>query len=219
MALRHALARAARRSFSTGTAAPLNTVVILGSTRAKRIGGTVGAYLETKLVQRGHTVTVLDPRTNHDGFFMQLMEKAHFHYKSDEDAPPALEQTASVLRAADAIVVCTPEFNHTIAPGLTNLMNYFGASVYANKPSGIATYSAGMWGGARCGVALRAYLSELGCLPVSATMQLSGAWKPDTFGDDGLLNEDAMGAKLCDRMLDQLEWHAHAMRNHRELNV
>jgi|EP01047_Picozoa_sp_COSAG01_P056366 hypothetical protein len=28
------------------------------------------------------------------------------------------------------------------------------------------------WGGARCGVALRAYLSELGCLPVSATFQV-----------------------------------------------
>jgi hypothetical protein len=26
---------------------------------------------------------------------------------------------------------------------------------------GIATYSAGAWGGARCGVALRAYLGEL----------------------------------------------------------
>jgi hypothetical protein len=50
-------------------------------------------------------------------------------------------------------------------------------------------------------------------------MQLSGAWKPGTFGDDGLLKEGAMGARLCDRMLDQLEWHAHAMRNHRELNV
>jgi hypothetical protein len=34
-------------------------------------------------------------------------------------------------------------YNHTIAPGLTNTMNYFGSSVYAQKPSGIATYSAG----------------------------------------------------------------------------
>jgi hypothetical protein len=46
-------------------------------------------------------------------------------------------------------------------------MNYFGASIYGKKPSGIATYSAGPWGGSRCGVALRAFLSELGCLPVS----------------------------------------------------
>ena len=92
-------------------------------------------------------------------------------------------------------------------------MNYFGSSSYAQKASGIATYSAGMWGGARCGAALRPYLSELGCLPVSATMQLAGAWKPGTFETEtGLLPEDAMGAKLCERMLDQLVWAANSLR-------
>ena len=50
-------------------------------------------------------------------------------------------------------------------------MNYFGGSMYANKTAGIVTYSAGMWGGARCGVALRAYLSELGCFVVSSRMR------------------------------------------------
>ncbi|KAK7233204.1 NADPH-dependent FMN reductase [Aureococcus anophagefferens] len=204
---------AARRSFSAGDA-PLNTVLILGSTRAKRIGGKVGAYLEAKLEERGgHAVTVLDPRTSQDGFFMRLMEKAYFHYRDDEVAPPALEATAALLRSADAIVVASPEMNHTISPGLVNLMNYFGSSVYARKPSGIATYSAGMWGGARCGVALRAYLSELGCLPVSATFQLPGAFRPGTFDETtGMLAADTAAAKSADRMLEQLEWHARAMR-------
>ena len=205
---------AARRSFSAGDAPPLNTVLILGSTRAKRIGGKVGAYLEAKLEERGgHAVTVLDPRTSQDGFFMRLMEKAYFHYREDEVAPPALEETAALLRSADAIVVASPEMNHTISPGLVNLMNYFGSSVYARKPSGIATYSAGMWGGARCGVALRAYLSELGCLPVSATFQLPGAFRPGTFDEaTGMLAADTAAAKSADRMLEQLEWHARAMR-------
>ena len=95
--------------------------------------------------------------------------------------------------------------NHTISPALTNMMNYFGGSMYANKTSGIVTYSAGMWGGARCGVALRAYLSELGCLPVSATAQLARAWRPGTFeAETGRLPEDCMGAKLTERMLDQM---------------
>mgnify|MGYP003312984667 FL=1 len=144
---------------------------------------------------------------------MRLMEKAYFHYREDEVAPPALEATAALLRSADAIVVASPEMNHTISPGLVNLMNYFGSSVYARKPSGIATYSAGMWGGARCGVALRAYLSELGCLPVSATFQLPGAFRPGTFDETtGMLAADTAAAKSADRMLEQLEWHARAMR-------
>jgi hypothetical protein len=86
---------------------------------------------------------------------MRLMEKAHFHYRKGEEVPPALDATAAVLRAADCYIAVTPEFNHTIAPGLTNTMNYFGGSVYANKPSGIATYSAG---------AVRAYQPSVGLL-------------------------------------------------------
>ena len=196
---------------------PLRVSLLLGSSRAKRVGPSVARHVEQRIAARGHKVDVFDPRESFGGCFMRLMEKAHFHYKEGEAVPPELDAAAEALRAADAYVVCTPEMNHTIAPALTNMMNHFGAQTYAYKPSGICTYSAGMWGGARCGVALRAYLSELGCLPVSATMQLTGAWKPGTFGEDGLLAEDAMGFKLCERMLDQLEWHAHSMRNHREL--
>jgi len=203
------------RLLSTSSAhiPPLNTVLLLGSTREKRIGHRVGQYLVSRLDERGgHNVTVLDPRTTGDGFFMTLMEKAHFHYTKDETIPPILDETASILRAADCFIVCTPEMNHTISPGLTNMMNYFGSAVYSKKPSGIATYSAGMWGGARCGVGLRAYLGELGCIPVSATFQQAGAWKKGAFDDEGRLDEEGAAAKSAGRMMEQLEWHAHAMR-------
>ena len=198
--------------------APLNTVVLLGSTREKRIGGRVGDYLVSRLEQRGgHNVSVLDPRTTGNGFFLSLMEKAYFHYKEGEEVPSPLKETAAVLSSADAYIICTPEMNHTIAPGLTNMMNYFGSSIYSKKPSGIATYSAGVWGGARCGVALRSYLGELGCLSVSSTFQLAGAWKPTTFDEAGQLNAESMAAKSAGRMIEQLEWHARAMRLAREM--
>jgi hypothetical protein len=107
------------RCFATVPATPLKTVIVVGSTRSKRIGSTVSDYLVSQLEERGgHEVTVLDPRTTHDGFFMRLMEKAYFHYKKDETPPHALAETAAVLRAADAYIVCTPEMNHTIAPGV-----------------------------------------------------------------------------------------------------
>jgi chromate reductase len=216
----HGRRHLASSTYAAGVAgaAPLNTVVLVGSTREKRIGSKVASYMVTRLEERGHAVTVLDPRTASDGFFMQLMEKAFFHYKPDEEIPSALVETAAVLRAADAFVVVTPEMNHTIAPGLTNMMNYFGSSLYAKRPSGIATYSAGMWGGARCAVALRAYLSELGCLPVSATFQQAGAWKKNAFDEDGMLDPEGAAAKSASRMIEQLEWHAHAMRNARALD-
>ena len=201
---------------ATGNAynAPLNVLLLLGSSRAKRIGEKVAVDVGQRIEARGHSLSVMDPRESYEGFFMGLMEKALFHYKDGQEAPPPqLLAAAEQVQAADAYVIVTPEMNHTISPALTNMMNYFGGSMYANKTSGIVTYSAGMWGGARCGVALRAYLSELGCLPVSATAQLARVWRPGTFeAETGRLPEDCMGAKLTERMLDQMEWHARAMR-------
>mmetsp|Transcript_2976 Transcript_2976/g.5993 ORF Transcript_2976/g.5993 Transcript_2976/m.5993 type:complete len:269 (+) Transcript_2976:95-901(+) len=187
------------RSFNTAAAAaaagdPLKTVLVIGTTRTKNIGNRVASFLERELERRGHVVTVLDPKK--EPFFMQLAEKHHFHYKPGEAVPEVLEKTARVIESADAYVVCSPEMNHTISPAVTNTMNYFSGSLYKHKVSGIATYSAGMWGGARCGVALRAYLSELGRLPVSATMQMRSAWMGKSWepeeGQGG--KEDEAGA-------------------------
>jgi NAD(P)H-dependent FMN reductase len=83
-----------------------------------------------QLEERGHNVTVLDPRDTQDGFFMTLMEKAFFHYKEGEEIPVALEETAQVLKDADCYIVCSPEYNHSLPPGLANLMSYFGSKTY-----------------------------------------------------------------------------------------
>jgi hypothetical protein len=40
-------------------------------------------------------------------------------------------------------VVVSPEYNATVCPTLTNLMNYFPPAAYRHKPASIATYSMG----------------------------------------------------------------------------
>merc|ERR1712166_1308730 len=72
-----------------------------------------------------------------EGFFMRLLEKPPFHYKSGETVPEPLQYTGELLAAADFVVVVTPEMNHTIAPGRVSLMSHFGSSHYQFKPSGV----------------------------------------------------------------------------------
>ena len=156
---------------------PLRAVIFMGSTRAKRVGDRVTAQLVGAMRERAWHTETIDPRSSHDGFFMRLLEKPLFHYKPGEDVPAALTATAASITSADAVVVCSPEMNHTLAPGLVNVMSHFGSTLFAHKPAGIATYSAGHWGGARAGVALRPFLSELGCLPVSAMIHIPHAGK------------------------------------------
>lgn len=55
-----------------------------------------------RAVERGHVVTTIDPMEFGNGFFLQLMDRAYFHYKDGEAIPEPLEEAARVLRAADA---------------------------------------------------------------------------------------------------------------------
>mmetsp|Transcript_38366 Transcript_38366/g.105682 ORF Transcript_38366/g.105682 Transcript_38366/m.105682 type:complete len:210 (+) Transcript_38366:53-682(+) len=194
--------------------AALRCALLLGSTRRVRIGPRVAAWVGERVEQRGMEIDVLDPVTLEDGFFMRLIEKPHFHYKDGEDVPKPLLNVAQRLAGADAYVVVTPEMNHALPPGLTNLMSHFGSSLYSFKPSGICVYSAGLWGGARAGVALRSFLGELGCTPVSAAVQIS---KVQAQFKDGASPEPT-SEKMCERMLDQLEWHARALKAHRQMH-
>jgi NAD(P)H-dependent FMN reductase len=43
----------------------------------------------------------------------------------------------------NSFIVVSPEYNATICPTLTNLMNYFPPAIYRHKPASIVTYSMG----------------------------------------------------------------------------
>lgn len=71
----------------------------------------------------------------------------------------------------------------------------------------------GPFGGMRAAMALRAITGELGCLSVSNIFGIPTV--QNAFDEEGNPKNDHMesGAK---KMLDQLEWMATAMKNHRE---
>jgi chromate reductase, NAD(P)H dehydrogenase (quinone) len=139
------------------------------------------------------------------------MKHPHFFFGKGE-APPAMDAMAATIRDADCYLIVTAEYNHTLPPALASMMGHFGGSCYAFKPSGIITYSPGPYGGARVAMALRPFLSELGCLPVSKLACLVSPG--DMFEADGTPKDPAhrMLKQLPD-LLDQLEWFAVACLN------
>jgi NAD(P)H-dependent FMN reductase len=143
------------------------------------------------------------------------MEKPHFAY-SKSQVPKELEQISKTIQEADAFITITPEYNHSPCPGLMNIMNHFGSSSFSFKPSGIVSYSAGQWGGTRAAHALRPFLSELGCLPVSAMVHIPLA--ANVLDENGsVLQEQDRWRTYVDRMLMQLEWWAIAAKNHKSV--
>ncbi len=126
---------------------------------------------------------IIDPLTlSFDAVF-----KPEFAY-SRSKVPEGLKQLAAKIEQADGYVMVSPEYNHSMSPALAHLLNHFGSSLFSYKPSAIVTYSAGQWGGARAAVSMRTFLSELGCLPVSAMIHIPNA--ASVFNEKGeVLNE------------------------------
>jgi chromate reductase, NAD(P)H dehydrogenase (quinone) len=71
-----------------------------------------------------------------------------------EKRPPVVKQMLADIEAADGLVFCAPEFNHSIPGVLKNAIDWASrpafASVLAYKPVAIMATSRGPLGGARC---------------------------------------------------------------------
>jgi len=88
------------------------------------------------LIKRMHTDT---PITHHTHMLhtSTTQTSSHTHHTH----VPHTSHTNAHTHTADAFVLVSAEYNHSIPPGLSNMLDHFGGSVYAFKPSGLVTYS------------------------------------------------------------------------------
>lgn len=196
---------------------PGNILVILGSERVSgppepaRLGERVAAACLLRLAAKAVPATLVDPVD----LDLPHPFKPHFAYRRGS-SPEVLDRLAEQIAAADGYVMVSPEYNHMMSPVLADLLNHFGSSLFSYKPSAIVTYSAGQWGGTRAAVSMRTFLSELGCLPVSAMIHVPHA--QDVFGADGSYLPGVDAGRwdgYLDRTLDQLGWWATAAARQR----
>ena len=197
----------------------LKIALLLGSTRTEgvprptNVGRRVGYFIESALTERGHAVDVIDPTVEQ----LPLLKRPHFSYPKGESPH---EDLAERLGAAQAYVMCTPEYNHAPGPALVNMINHFGSSTFSYKPSAIVSYSQGQWGGARAAIALRPILSELGCIPVSSMVHFPSAHQlltPEGGFVDGKEAEKKW-VGYSNRTWGQLEWWGEACVRQREIS-
>lgn len=196
---------------------PLKYLVFLGSTRNSapprppRLGLRVARACIAAINQDSHCAVLVDPLD----YELASPFKPHFAYAHGK-APAKLESLATSIAGADGYIMVSPEYNHSMSPALAHLLNHFGSSLFSYKPSAIVTYSAGQWGGVRAAVGMRAFLSELGCLPVSAMIHMPRAH--EVLGADGNFLDGVDGqewAKYFARTFIQLDWWATAAQQQR----
>lgn len=127
-------------------------LAISGSLRAN---STNTALLRATARLAPNTVTV----TLYDG----LDDLPHFSPERDTDQPPeAVARLRTLLREADAVLICTPEYIHGMPGSLKNLLDWIASSgEFVNKPVAVLSASPSDLGGVRAHESLRHTLTVL----------------------------------------------------------
>jgi NAD(P)H-dependent FMN reductase len=193
-----------------GEMSPLDVLVIYGSTRHHRQGIKAARFIINECIARGHPATLVDPME----LQLPLLDKMFKEFEPGQ-APEALTQLAGQIKAADAFIIVSGEYNHSIPPALSNLLDHF-LEEYFWRPSAIVCYSAGSFGGVRAAMQLRAMLCELGMPSIPSLLPVPAV--QDAFDDEGR-PKDASYHKKAGRFLDELEWYAHALKSARQSGV
>jgi len=184
----------------------LNILVFYGSVRSDRQGIKAAKFVLNKLKERNHNAVLIDPIV----YKLPLLDKMYKEYDKGK-APEPLETLAEMIRNADAFVVVSGEYNHSIPPPLSNLMDHF-LEEYFFRPSGIVCYSSGMFGGVRAAMQLRALLAEIGTVSIPTLFPIPKV--QDAFSESGEpLNPNY--EDYIKNFLTELEWYAVALKGAR----
>jgi len=100
-----------------------------------------------------------------------------------------------------------------LPPALTNLMNHFHKNEYGFKPSGIASYSMGPFGGVRAAMVARQYLAELQTPSIPIIFPVSGV--AQAMDDNGVALDKSYDDRV-QNFLTELEWYTKAFKVARE---
>jgi NAD(P)H-dependent FMN reductase len=175
-------------------------LVFYGSYRRDRQGIKLARWLVQAINDRGDRAELIDAREVN----LPMLDRMYKEYPKGE-APAAMEELATKIRAADGFLFVTGEYNWGPQPGLKNLTDHF-LEEWFWRPAAIACYSAGPWSGVRAMMGWRDILGEMGMAVISSILpvgRIGGAFDADgkPTGDDGARLE-----KSFPRFADDLDW-------------
>lgn len=190
--------------------------VLLGSVRSDRMGIRAAKWALAELMKRGHDAVLVDAAKLN----LPMLDKMWKEIKND---PPAkyvklhekLAPLADLYLRADGFCIVSAEYNNSIPPGLSNLIDYF-LEEYFFRPSAIICYSAGQFGGVRAAMQLRMMLAETGMPSIPSLQPIPNIG--NALSTDGVALTQALAEK-SGKFFDEFDWYMRAMKTEREKGV
>lgn len=191
--------------------------VIVGTVRQARQSTKQAKWVVSTLEKRDNVeVQLLDLADYHLPFFDEPVSPRY----NPERAPEGVVKAwLDALAEADAYVVVTPEYNHSIPGVLKNAFDYVDFQMN-RKPSAIVSH--GTVGGARAAMHLKEILSESKTVPVPEFVAF--AHMSEAIDDDGNLAEEVRANPYgpqgaLEGVIDSLLWIAEAFAQKRKAQL
>ncbi len=173
----------------------VNILVFAGSAREGSLNKKLALVMAAELRTAGADANYIDLRDYPMPLFDADLEAA-------KGEPAAATAFKNQLKAADAVVIASPENNSTYSALLKNAIDWASRKregetpmqCFAGKVAMILSASPGQLGGMRGLAALRMLLGNLGMIVLPDQLALSGAHK--AFNDDGSLVEADKAEKI-----------------------
>jgi NAD(P)H-dependent FMN reductase len=187
--------------------------VLLGSVRSDRLGDRAAKWAMRQLESRGHEALLVDAAELN----LPILDKM---WKEIKGGPPAgyedlhakLKPLADLYKRADGFCIVSAEYNHSVPPGLSNLLDHF-LEEYFWRPSAIVCYSGGSFGGVRAAMQLRALLAELGMPSIPSLQPIPTIG--EAISEDGHPLTQAL-AERTGKFFDEFDWYMRAFKAERE---
>jgi NAD(P)H-dependent FMN reductase len=180
------------------------------------LGDRAAKWVIAQLRARGHEAALVDAAA----LELPLLDKMWKEIKKNPPAKDAklhakLAPLAELYARVDGFCIVSAEYNHSVPPGLTNLIDYF-LEEYFWRSSAIVCYSAASFGGVRAAMQLRALLPEVGMPPIPSILAIPSIASALSKDGVALTQELAEGSG---KFFDEFEWYMRSMKAERAKGV
>ncbi len=177
----------------------IDIAIITGSVRMGRQSQKVAYYLEQKLNEREISVDLIDLG---EYTLPLLRERVGRHPEPPEDAVEISDR----LDKSDALILVSPEYHGSVSGVLKNALDYF-RKEFQGKPIGVATASAGGFGGINASNQLQHIILSMGGYPMPQKLLVPKV--QDAFDADLEPRQDRL-EQTTGKFLDDLLWQTEA---------
>jgi chromate reductase len=176
---------------------PITILGICGSLR-KGSFNRMMLVASQKLVPQGATIEIFD-----------LHEIPIFNQDMESTPPPSVVEFKKRIRAADAILLVTPEYNYSVPGMLKNAIDWasrpYGDSAWNGKPVAVMSAAGGIFGGVRAQYHL---MQSFVFLNMHAVVQPEVAMGKanEKFDANGNLTDETSRKLISQKLQNLAEW-------------